>query len=326
MKKDIFKKIYKEIKDHKTIVIARHIGPDPDAIASQIALRDSIRLTFPTKKVYAVGIGVAKFKYFGTLDKIDDSLLQDPLLIILDLPNKARVDGINFDRYQEVIKIDHHPMEDKMGSLEYVDETASSTCELITLLINNTNLKMDREIAGKLYLGVVADSDRFLVPTTNPVTFDVVSNLVSKYKLNITELYNHLYERPLNEVRFQAYITLNMTITENGFSYIKLNNEIIREYNVDSSTASNMINNFNYIRGIYSWAFVSYDERQELYKVNIRSRGPVINEIAMKYNGGGHKLASGARIKSPEDVDLLFNELDIACKEYKEKLEETNKI
>ena len=116
-----------------------------------------------------------------------------------------------------------------------------------------------------------------------------------------------------------------MTITENGFSYIKLNNDIIKEYNVDSSTASNMINNFNYIRGIYSWAFVSYDERQELYKVNIRSRGPVINEIAMKYNGGGHKLASGARIKSPEDIDMLFNELDMACKEYKEKLD-TNKI
>ena len=40
----------------------------------------------------------------------------------------------------------------------------------------------------------------------------------------------------------------------------------------------------------------------------------VINEIAMKYNGGGHKLASGARIKSPEDIDLLFEELDNACK------------
>ena len=40
-------------------------------------------------------------------------------------------------------------------------------------------------------------------------------------------------------------------------------------------------------------------------KVNIRSRGPVINEIAMKYNGGGHKLASGARIKSPK-ISIYF--------------------
>ncbi|MDD4187933.1 MAG: bifunctional oligoribonuclease/PAP phosphatase NrnA [Bacilli bacterium] len=321
MKKDIFKKIYKEIKDHDTIVIARHIGPDPDAIASQIALRDSIRLTFPSKKVYAVGIGVSKFKYLGNLDKIDDSLLENPLLFILDLPNKSRVDGINFENYPNVIKIDHHPYEDKMGIIEYVNERASSTCEMIALLINNTSLKMNADIAAKLYVGIIADSDRFLVPTTSAITFDVVSNLISKYKLNLPELYNHLYERPLNEVRFQAYITLNMTITENGFAYIKLNNDIIKEYGVDASTASNMINNFNYIKGIYVWAFVSYDERQEIYKVNIRSRGPIINEVAMKYNGGGHKLASGARLKSPNDVDLLFNELDMTCKEYKDNIE-----
>lgn len=320
MKKEILKKIYKKIKEHETIVIARHIGPDPDAIGSQIALRDSIRLTFPNKKVYAVGLGVSKFKYFGILDKIDDSLLQNPLLIVLDLPNKARIDGVNFDQYDEVIKIDHHPFEDKMGKLEYIDERASSTCELIAILINNTNLKMNKEIAAKLYIGIVADSDRFLVPTTNPETFNIVSFLVSKYKLNLSELYNYLYERPLSEVRFQAFITLNMTITENGFGYIKLNNDIIKEYGVDASTASNMINNFNYIKGIHAWAFVSYDERQELYKVNIRSRGPVINEAAMKYNGGGHKLASGARIKSAPDVDKLFQELDLVCKEYQEKI------
>lgn len=321
MKKDILKKIYKEIKEHDTIVIARHIGPDPDAIASQIALRDTIRLTFPSKKVYAVGIGVSKFKYLGILDKIDDSLLDNPLLFILDLPNKSRVDGINFDNYPNVIKIDHHPYEDKMGKLEYVDEKASSTCEMIALLIKNTPLKMNPDIAAKLYIGIIADSDRFLVPTTSSVTFDIVSNLISKYKLDIPVLYNHLYERPLNEIRFQAFITLNMTITENGFAYIKLSNDMIKEYGVDASTASNMINNFNYIKGVYAWAFVSYDERQEIHKVNIRSRGPVINEVAMKYNGGGHKLASGARLKSASDVDLLFSELDTTCKEYKNNIE-----
>ena len=37
---DIEKKIYKKIKKYNSIVIARHVGPDPDAIASQIALRD----------------------------------------------------------------------------------------------------------------------------------------------------------------------------------------------------------------------------------------------------------------------------------------------
>ena len=45
------KKILKKIKQYDTIVIARHISPDPDAIASQIALRDTIRLNYPKKKI-----------------------------------------------------------------------------------------------------------------------------------------------------------------------------------------------------------------------------------------------------------------------------------
>ena len=46
---DICKQIYKKIKKYNTIVVARHVGPDPDAIASQIALRDTIKLNFPNK-------------------------------------------------------------------------------------------------------------------------------------------------------------------------------------------------------------------------------------------------------------------------------------
>ena len=95
---------------------------------------------------------------------------------------------------------------------------------------------------------------------------------------------------------------------------------MIKEYVVDAVSASNMVNNFNFIKEITTWAFVSYDEKQELYKVNIRSRGPVINEIASKFNGGGHKYASGARIKNENDIDLLFTELDNVTKEYNEEL------
>ena len=50
----MYKEIYKYIKKYNNIVIARHIGVDPDAMASQIALRDSIKLTFPEKNVYAM--------------------------------------------------------------------------------------------------------------------------------------------------------------------------------------------------------------------------------------------------------------------------------
>ena len=312
----VMKQIIKKIKEYDNIVLARHIGPDPDALASEIALRDSIKLTFPKKNVYAVGNAVAKFKYFGDLDRINDENLEKPLLIILDVPNKSRIDGINYDNYDYVIRIDHHPNVEEIADLELVDDKASSTCELIVELINNTKLKMTKSIAENLFLGIVADSDRFLLSYTTPKTFKLVTMLIEENDLDISKLYKSLYMRPINEVRFQSYIALNMVVTENNFGYIKLDKKVMDEFGVDSSAASNMINNFNFIKELNCWAFSSYDEKNEIHKINIRSRGPVINVVAQKYNGGGHMFASGARIKLESDVDKLFEDLDEASKKY----------
>lgn len=315
MKTPIMNKIYHKIKSYNDIVIVRHIGPDPDAVSSQIALRDSIKATFPHKNVYAVGNGVNKFKYLGILDKIDEDQLVNPLLIVVDVPNISRLDGITYNKYKEVIKIDHHPREDKMD-IEWTEDKASSAAEMITELVLNTKLKLTESVAEDLYLGIVSDSNRFL--QTSSKTFKIVAELMDKSNIDVTKLYPKLYERPLSEIRFRGFLEENMTVTPSGLGYMKISAEDIAKYKVDPSTASNMINDFNYIEKVYVWIFITYDEKINLYKVNIRSRGPVINEIASHYNGGGHVYASGVRTPNVDDVDNLLKELDEACKIYKE--------
>ena len=226
----IEKKVYKKIKEYKKIVVARHVGPDPDAIASTIALRDSIRLTFPEKEVVAVGLGVSKFKYYGILDKIDSEEFKECLLIVLDVPNISRVDGIDGLEYKEIMKIDHHPAEDIKGPVDWTNEKACSTCQMIAELILKTPLKLDTKIAGNLYLGIVSDSDRFLLPYTTKETFKVVYDLIKTSKIEFTSLYNYLYDRSLDEVRFQGYIAENMKVTENGLGYLIIPSDIIKEY------------------------------------------------------------------------------------------------
>ena len=56
-----------------------------------------------------------------------------------------------------------------------------------------------------------------------------------------------------------------------------------------------------------------------IIKANIRSRGPIINEIASKYGGGGHKYASGARLKNWQDADNLIKDLDEITSIYNAK-------
>lgn len=313
----LIKKIAKKIKQYDTIVIARHIGPDPDAICSQIALRDSIRLTYPTKKVYAVGIGVSKFKKYGLLDRPDNKDLKNALLITLDVPNFYRVDGIDELTPKEIIKIDHHPFEEDFNGLEWIDETSCSTCQLVADLILKSNLKLNESIANNLFIGIVSDSDRFLLAYTTLNTFKTVTSLIERSGINIIKQYEKLYERPINEVRFHGYLSTHLTITDNGLAYVKISSETIKEYGVDTASASNMINDFNYIKDVIVWTFITYDEKNDIYKVNIRSRGPIINEIASKYHGGGHKFASGVRTNKMEDIDHLIEDLDNSCKDYK---------
>ncbi len=312
-----YNKIYKLIKKHKKIYIARHVGPDPDAIASETALKNVILETFPDKEVYAIGASVAKFKYFGKLDKVEEFDYKDGLAIMLDVPDIKRVDGLSVERFNNTIKIDHHPVVDKYATVELINVHASSTCEILLELINNTKLKCTKKAAENIFMGIVSDSNRFLFDTTTPKTFYMVANLINNYNLNISELYNTLYKKPLSEIRLLGYIASNIKVLKGGFAYIILEEKKIKEMEADASSASNMINDFNNINEILAWAFITVSEDESLYKANIRSRGPVINEIAARYNGGGHKYASGAKIKDKKDVDLMLKDLEQACIDYK---------
>ncbi|MBQ4584111.1 MAG: hypothetical protein IJA94_04415 [Bacilli bacterium] len=285
-----------------------------------MALKESILLTFPEKKVYSVGMGVARFKSYGLLDHVEYDKLTNPLLIVVDVPNRRRVDGIDGLKYKEIIKIDHHPAEDIIGNVDYTDTEASSASQMVCELILNTKLVLNEKIASNLFLGIVSDSERFVHKNTTVETFQIVHDLIIASGINFTELYQELYLRPISEIKFQAYLTNNINITDNKLGYLHIPLDVFKDYNVDVATASNIINNFNFIKEMIVWLFVTYDEKSNQYKVSIRSRGPVINEVASRHNGGGHKFACGCRLNSLTEMDELVHDLDALCKKYNEEL------
>ena len=65
----LFKDILKLIRKYDNIVIARHIGADPDALGNQFALKEILKENFEEKKIYAVGSIASKFRFMGMLDK-----------------------------------------------------------------------------------------------------------------------------------------------------------------------------------------------------------------------------------------------------------------
>ena len=316
---NIFNQIYKQIKKYNKIVIARHIGADPDALGSTLGLKEAILNTFPNKEVYVVGTPAARHKYIGELDRFDEGMYDNSLLIVLDTPNLKRVDGVDVSRFEYKIKIDHHPFIEEYADIELIDDTSSSASQLVMELIKNTKLKPNKECAEKLYIGLIGDTNRFLYYYTTPKTFDLVSYIIKETNIDFTKLYENMYLRPLHDLRFQSYVINNLTLTENGLGYLKIEQDILDEYGVDAATASNMVNNLNYIKDMYSWAIFSYDRSNNNIRGSIRSRGPIINSVAEKYNGGGHIYASGVRVSSFDEVDSIIEDLDEVCKKYKEE-------
>lgn len=314
----MYKEIYKAIKKYDEIVIARHTGADIDALGSQFAMQEIIKETFPEKKVYAIGAYSSKFKFVGQLDREEDLKLENPLLIVLDTPKTSRIDTLDLSKYSFKIKIDHHPLEEKFGDIELVNDRSSSACEVVIDLCNNTKLKMNKIAAERLFMGIVSDTNRFMYPSTSYETMNKAAKLIEEFGVNPPELYEKMYLRDLVELRFEGYMLQNLKVTKNKVAYIKITDEIQKEFNVDAATPSNMIGSLSYINDFIVWVTFSEDKKQNLVRVSIRSRGPVINTIAMQYNGGGHKLASGVRLPDFTLSDALIEDLDKLCKEYLE--------
>lgn len=315
---NIYKQVFKKIKEYDNVVIARHIGADPDALGSQFALKNIILELFPDKKVYAVGNPASRFKFFGSQDKIDNLNTNKSLCIVLDTPDIKRIDGADINNFEFVIKIDHHPIIDKYANIEIIDDNACSSSQLILEFVYENNISLSESCAEKLFLGIVGDTDRFLHDYTSPRTFELVTRLLKDTNIDFTKLYGYLYQRPIAEVRFEGYIYQNLTLTENGVAYVKLTDKLMKEYGVDSAAAGNMINDLKFVNEITVWVFLSEDIKSNLIRANIRSVGPYVNDIATKYGGGGHKYASGVKLKSWEEADKLIKDLDIITKEYKQ--------
>jgi phosphoesterase RecJ-like protein len=67
------------------------------------------------------------------------------------------------------------------------------------------------------------------------------------------------------------------------------------------------------MKGVHIHAHFS-DREEGKIKVELRSKEIPVNEVAAKYGGGGHKLASGAIVDSWEIVDKMIQDLDELCR------------
>lgn len=315
-KSSVKEAIIKAICEFDTIIIHRHQRPDPDAYGSQMGLANIIKTSFPDKKVYSVGKQYHSFNWLGETDEIPDDAYKDALVIVCDTANQPRVDDERYTTGKKMIKIDHHPNDDPFGDIMWVLPEASSTSEMIYELFESSDKLMINDEAGRLlYAGIVGDTGRFKYPSTSSNTFRVASKLA---QLNFSTSDVNMIESSIDlpMAKLSAYVYENLVIEESGAAYLVLSDEILKQFGLEKESTSAVVPLPGNIKQVLTWA-IFVQQKDETYRIRLRSKGPAINELAKEFNGGGHPLASGAVAKNDDDIQCVISKLHQLAVEYK---------
>ncbi|RMC23925.1 MULTISPECIES: bifunctional oligoribonuclease/PAP phosphatase NrnA [unclassified Lactobacillus] len=315
-----FSQIYEKIEQYSTIIFHRHTSPDPDALGSQAGLARSLRLQFPEKRILCAGENdEGDLEWINQMDQVKSSDYQGALVITTDTANTARIANKLYSQGDFLIKIDHHPDVEPYADLSYVDDEAPAASQIVADFIIEKHLPLTKEVAYPLYAGIVGDTGRFMYPETSKHTFFVAAKL-AQTGININEIARNISDVTFAQAKLQAEVLEHMKVDPSGAAYAILTQEKLSKLGVDSEEASCTVSTPGRIKDILAWN-VFVEKSDGTFRVHYRSKGPIINGLAAKHNGGGHALASGANAKNLVEVEQIFAELVQVTKEYQKSHE-----
>ncbi|MFV0247225.1 MAG: DHH family phosphoesterase [Mycoplasmatales bacterium] len=304
-------KIFNAINNHKKIIIHRHKRPDLDSMGSQIALTEFIKLNFKDKEVIAAtNDQFTGYEFIGKEIKVSTEDYTDALIILVDTANLDRAD-MDFDISNNVsVKIDHHPNVEPFGNIMYVDQTISSTSELLYHLFEafrkENDFTYNDKIMYALFCGIFGDTGGFSFSNTSNLTFKAMSH-ISEYNIDYENTVLRLKSFDTEIVRALGYAYSNIEI-ENGIGIIVFDKQFQEQYSISPTKISVLANHLGMFKDLKAW--VVFNEHDNFIRANFRSKGSLdISTIATQYNGGGHKNASGAMIYEWNEVEEIKSKL-----------------
>ena len=306
----LFEQILEKIKTYDTIIIHRHMKPDPDALGSQVGLKEIIKTNFPQKTVKATGFDEPSLAWLTQMDSVQDEDYHGALVIIVDTANRPRIDDKRYDQGAFQIKIDHHPDEDQYGDISLVDTSASSASEIIADFALSHQLKLSDSAARLLYAGIVGDTGRFLYPATSAKTLAIASEL-RKYDFDFATMVRQMDSFPYKVAKLQAYVFDHLEIDAHGAARVTLTQDLMKKYELTDAETSAIVGSPGKIDSVEAWA-IFVEQPDGHYRVRLRSKSTVINEVAKRHAGGGHPLASGANSYSLDENEDIYKELQKA--------------
>ena len=292
------------IKKSSSILLFAHSGPDGDTIGANLALKEYIESL--GKKV-----NIACFdpfpKYLENLFRVDflfpeevDVSLYDSFIACDSVERGFNKIYPRISEKQVTILIDHHPDINLQGDVNIMDSSRSSVCEIIYRFFNFLHIKITKEMATSLMVGILGDTGNFQHANTSVEVMNIASDLMKKgaqlskivevvfanKKISTLKLWGKAFEKAkINQ--------------ENGMIATVLTKEDISECEASTEDIAQVASILNTVPGT-KFSLILSQRDESTIKGSLRSeeyKGVDVSEIAHKFGGGGHKLASGFEIK-----------------------------
>ncbi|HCE58227.1 MAG TPA: DHH family phosphoesterase [Prolixibacteraceae bacterium] len=320
------------------IAIVPHENPDGDAIGSAIGFAEvlaefghQVNIISPTEypdflKWFSSEL---KILVYSTDKKAAEEVLkQSDVLICVDFNEAKRAGKLEKSILKFAnpkILVDHHPYPSDFCNYTISETGYSSTAELIFDVLNSIGLGgfFSKKSAEALYTGILTDTGSFSHGTSNPNTFQVVSELM-KFDIAVEKIQSGVYHNfSADRMKLLGYCLNNKMVVypELRTALISISKQELLDYNFKTGDTEGFVNfPLSIANIVFSTIFI---EKDGIIKASFRSKGNFhVNHIARDhFNGGGHRNAAGGEIKlTLNEAIQKFTQL---LPDYKHQLLET---
>ena len=294
---------FREIIDsYKGFLVISHYSPDGDAIGCEAGL--GLFLGALGKDVWVVNEDPVPQRYRflpGTQLFMQESppKAKYEVIFLVDASERSRVgiigEKIPWDS-KLFVNIDHHKSNSERADILFVDNTRSSCAEIVFELMKGTGYPISKEIATCLYTGLLADTGRFLFPSTDARSLKCAYELVELGVDPGWVAQKAFAEDPLPKVLLMSLILSTLKL-EDGIATMYMTQAMLEEANALYEYTENFASIPLTIKGVEVGIFLRERDNDRI-KVSMRSRGDIdVDEICRQFGGGGHKSAAGCIVE-----------------------------
>ncbi|NLL70334.1 MAG: phosphoesterase [Epulopiscium sp.] len=321
------------IEESERVLIMGHKGPDVDSLGAAMGVYRGATLL--NKKAHIV-LNETTTSIQALYDKLKES--QDyeedlfvssvqaiglsgekTLLIIVDVNRPSYVECPELlELSKNIVVFDHHRTSVEFiqnAVLSYVEPYASSTCEMITEILQYMvdKVKLRPLEADALFAGITVDTKNFSIKT-GVRTFEAAAFL-RRHGADSTRV-KMFFQNDMASYRARASAVKDAEIYRDDIAISLCPSDIPNPALTAAQAADELLN----ISGITASFVMSSMDHQVL--MSARSLGDINVQLIMeKLGGGGHLTVAGAQFKNTT-VDEVRQQLKQAIKEY---LEEENR-